>query len=191
MNPFDRLPVCAAVRVGRRPAVYMTMDEAIFAVEGWPGGEIESFERYYEAVNYLDFEPTEYPRWFRVIVWPETAADARDPAIPEAPAEEFRDAFARMRKMGYSADRFPAWFMEKVQEEDRPSAEVMQAPVEAPVRSQSDWVAHFGPAYLTQPHWRYGTAAEHAASVARAFATRARSYPQFHDPLRENITDPR
>ncbi|KAG8903787.1 hypothetical protein FRC01_008994 [Tulasnella sp. 417] len=158
----------------------MTMDEAIFAVEGWPGAEIDSFERYYEAVNYLNLEPMEYPLWFRVIIWPKTAGDARDPAIPEASAEEFSDALDRMLKMGYPKNRFPAWFIEKVQGTGRHGGELWQAPVEAPIRNQSEWIAHFGPAYLTQPHPRYGMAADYAVTLARAFAARARSYPRFH-----------
>lgn len=127
-----------------------------------------------------------YPRWFRVILWPETAGDMTDPAIPEAPTVEFRDAFVRMRKMGYPEERFPGWFMEKITEEDRHRVGVLQAPAEAPVTGQSDWVARFGPAYLTQPHLLYSTAAEHAAKLARAFTTRAQRPLRFAALLRRN-----
>ncbi|KIO27620.1 hypothetical protein M407DRAFT_23185 [Tulasnella calospora MUT 4182] len=132
-----------------------------------------------------------YPRWFRIILWPETAGDMTDPAIPEAPIEEFRNAFVQMRLMGYPKDRFPVWIMEKIREEDRQSASLLQAPAEAPVGGQSDWVAKFGPAFLTRPHRIYGTAAGHAARVARAFATRAQQPMRFSGSFRYGIVNPK
>lgn len=114
-----------------------------------------------------------------------------EPAIREAPVEEFRAAFIQMRWMGYPEERFPAWFMEKIQEEDRQRAGHSQAPEEAPISGQSSWVAKFGPACLTQRHRLYGTAEEHASRVAQAFATRSRGPLKLRVPFREGIKNPR
>lgn len=113
------------------------------------------------------------------------------PVLPEAPVEEFRAAFTQMRRMGYPKEQFPAWFMEKIREEDRQRGDLTQAPAEAPVSGQSRWVAKFGPAYLTLPNRLFGTAAEHASRLALAFAARSRGPLKHCVPLRDGIVNPK
>lgn len=134
----------------------------------------------------------EYPRWLRIVVWPETVGDMSEPTIPEAPGSEFRSAFVHMRLMGYPEDRFPTWFTEKISEEERQTAErTTQAPMEAPINDQPQWVVHFGPDQLSQPHWYYGTAANYAGSRAQALASHAQMYLRSNIPLREDIQNAR
>ncbi|KAG8928511.1 hypothetical protein FRC01_005832 [Tulasnella sp. 417] len=191
MTPWEKLPACVAVRAGRRPTVYMTVDEAIFALEGWPRPEFAICKQYYQAVNYLNLEPMDYPRWLRIIIWPETAGDMSEPTVPEASETEFRNAFIRMREMGYPEDRFPPWFTEKILDEDYELArQITQAPVQAPTSIQSEWVIHFGPDQLSHNHWVWGSAADYAASSARALAARAQLSLRWGHPLREKIKDP-
>ncbi|KIO19633.1 hypothetical protein M407DRAFT_30704 [Tulasnella calospora MUT 4182] len=150
MSPWENLPACVAVRVGQRSTVYLTLDEAIFALEGWPRPQFAICKEYYQAINYLNLDPADYPRWLRIIVWPETASDTSEPTVPEASEAEFRNAFVRMREMEYPEDRFPSWFIEKIPDEDLQLArQVPQAPAEAPTSIQSEWEIHFGPEQLS------------------------------------------
>lgn len=134
----------------------------------------------------------DYPRWLRIIIWPETAEDMSEPMVPEASEAEFRHAFIRMREMGYAEDRFPSWFIEKIRDEDRQLArQSTKAPEEALTSTQSEWVIHFGPEQLTSTHWRWGSAADYAVSSARSLAARSQLSLKWGHPLRKEIENAR
>ncbi|KAG9043128.1 hypothetical protein FS837_009969 [Tulasnella sp. UAMH 9824] len=147
-------------------------DEAIFALEGWPRPQFAICKKYYQAINYLNLKPADYPRWLRIIIWPETAGDMSEPTVPEASEAEFRHAFLRMREMGYPEDQFPPWFIEKIPNEDQQLArQITHEPREA----------------LTV----WGSAADYATSSAQASAAQSQLALQWGHPICEEIKSPR
>lgn len=130
-----------------------------------------------EALTYLRKSPLEYPRWFRLLVCPETRDNFTEPSIPEASPEEFRKTFFDMRAKGFPEIRFPAWFMDKITQEDRDRADrEEQAPTQAPSSGQSYSSHDFGPNDLSKRTWRNPPAQERAARTVHAVQGRMQAF---------------
>lgn len=148
-------------------------DEAIFSLYGWPDADYKKCASPEDVLLYMKKAPLEYPRWFRLLVCPETKDDLTEPKITEALSEEFRQTFRLMRMKGFPETRFPAWFMEKIRQEDREQADRdTQAPTQAPRPDQSDVSNNFGPEDLSTKTWKSPTIQSQATHTARALQSR-------------------
>lgn len=82
-----------------------------------------------------------------------------------------------MRAKGFPEIRFPAWFMEKIAQEDRDRADrEEQAPSQAPSSGQSNSSHNFGPNDLSKRTWRNPPAEEQAARTVCALQARKQAF---------------